>query len=282
MNDDESRTGGGEQQTHEKMQIQGDTDMPQDYYERREARRERLEARAEKARQEAQNLYANAHDMASIIPFGQPILVGHHSEKKDRKYRERIVNTFRKSFETSKKADYYAEKAEDVGNGGISSDAPDALELLEKKLAEREKAHAWMKEVNKAFKKGDAALLALGMTQAEIDQMRTAIPSYERQPYPYFSLANNNANIHRIKARIARLKAAANHVTTKTPFEGGTIVDNVEENRLQILFSEKPEAETRAKLKSHGFRWSPRAGAWQRMRSNSATYYAKMICGLTA
>lgn len=25
-----------------------------------------------------------------------------------------------------------------------------------------ERAHAWMKEVNKAFKKGDAALLALG------------------------------------------------------------------------------------------------------------------------
>ena len=83
-----------------------------------------------------------------------------------------------------------------------------------------------------------------------------------------------------IKARIEKLKATAQNVTIKTPFASGTIVDNVEENRLQILFDDKPDADTRTKLKSHGFRWSPRNGAWQRMRSNAATYYAKQICGI--
>lgn len=257
--------------------------MPQaDYYERQEARRTRYELRAEKARQESDAAVRQAEKMASIIPMGQPILIGHHSEKRDRRYRERIGQTMDKAISLTQKAAYYEEKAETVGNGGISSDAPDALELLEKKLAEREKAHAWMKEVNKAFKKGDAALCALGMTQAEIDQMRAAMPSYERQPYPQFSLANNSAEMRRIRARIEQIKATERAVTTETAFEGGSIVDNVEENRLQIVFNEKPDAETRTKLKKHGFRWSPRKGAWQRMRCNAATYYAKEICGLTA
>lgn len=255
--------------------------MPQaDYYERQEARRERYELRAERARQESDAAARQAEKMASIIPMGQPILVGHHSEGRDRRYRARIGQTMDKAISLDKKAAYYEEKAECVGQNGISSDAPDALERLEKKLAERERAHAWMKKVNKAFKKGDAALLALGMTQAQIDKMRATMSSCHHQPYPQFSLANNSAEIRRIKVRIEKLKATAQDMTTKTPFDGGTIVDNVEENRLQILFDDKPDADTRTKLKSHGFRWSPRNGAWQRMRSNAATYYAKQICGI--
>lgn len=250
--------------------------MPQDYYEQQEARRERYKLRAERARQESNAATRQAEKMASIIPMGQPILVGHHSEGRDRRYRARIGQTMDKAISLDKKAAYYEEKAEKVGHSGISSDAPDALERLEKKLVKREAAQAWMKEVNKAFRKGDDALLAPGMTQAEIDKMRATMT----QPYPQFSLANNSAEIRRIKVRIEKLKATAQDMTTKTPFDGGTVVDNVEANRLQILFDDKPDADTRTKLKSHGFRWSPRNGAWQRMRSNAAMYYAKQICGI--
>lgn len=54
--------------------------MSQDYYERQEARRERYELRAERARQESDAAARQAEKIASIIPMGQPILVGHHSE----------------------------------------------------------------------------------------------------------------------------------------------------------------------------------------------------------
>ena len=110
--------------------------MPQDYYERQEARRERYELRAERARQESNAATRQAEKMASIIPMGQPILVGHHSEGRDRRYRARIGQTMDKAISLDKKAAYYEEKAESVGQSGISSDAPDALERLEKKLAE--------------------------------------------------------------------------------------------------------------------------------------------------
>jgi hypothetical protein len=35
-------------------------------------------------------LYLRSTKMASIIPMGQPILVGQHSEKNDRSYRDKI------------------------------------------------------------------------------------------------------------------------------------------------------------------------------------------------
>lgn len=79
--------------------------------ERAEYRAERFGTKAEKAEQTAEDLATRARDMASIIPLGQPILVGHYSEGRDRRYRAKIDNTFRKAFETSGKADYYAQRA---------------------------------------------------------------------------------------------------------------------------------------------------------------------------
>ena len=36
---------------------------------------------------------------------------------------------------------------------------------------------------------------------------------------------------------------------------------NREDNRLQVFFDGKPDADTRAELKSNGFRWAPSVGA---------------------
>lgn len=65
----------------------------------------------------------------------------------------------------------------------------------------------------------------------------------------------------------------ANKEDVEIEFEGGKIVKNFSEDRLQIIFPGKPGAETISKLKSNGFRWSPRFMAWQR-QLNSNAYYA--------
>ena len=43
-----------------------------------------------------------------------------------------------------------------------------------------------------------------------------------------------------------------------------------EDNRLQVFFDGKPDADTRAELKSSGFRWAPSVGAWQRQLTDNA------------
>ena len=55
---------------------------------------------------------------------------------------------------------------------------------------------------------------------------------------------------------------------------------NTEENRLQILFEDKPDAELRSELKRQGFRWAPSQGVWQRQLTDNAIYAAKQIPAL--
>ena len=86
-----------------------------------------------------------------------------------------------------------------------------------------------------------------------------------------YELTNNGANIRRITARIAELERNATRQTNETARPDGIrVVENAEDNRLQIFFPAKPPETARRLLKSHGFRWSPSAGAWQRHLLNSA------------
>lgn len=79
--------------------------------ERAADRAGRFEDRADTADSRSDALYKRAHTMADAIPFGQPILVGHYSEGRDRRFREKIYNTFGKAFEEADKAKYYADRA---------------------------------------------------------------------------------------------------------------------------------------------------------------------------
>ena len=122
------------------------------YEARIAAKRERYEERASKAQDESRAIYSRARKMAEVIPFGQPILVGHHSEGRDRNYRNRIHNTFGKAFAAQDKAEHYAQKAATVGTGVISSDDPDAIKKLRAELASAEKSQELMKAANKAIR----------------------------------------------------------------------------------------------------------------------------------
>ena len=54
-------------------------------------------------------------------------------------------------------------------------------------------------------------------------------------------------------------------------------VENVEENRVQIVFPGKPDYETRRLLKSNGFRWSRYNMAWQRHLNNAGRWAAERM-----
>lgn len=226
------------------------------YYEKQQARRERLEERLEKAQAQSHAHYNAAMRELSVVPFGQPILVGHHSERAHRALIARSDRHMEKSHELTLKAARIEAKLEGLGNGGISSDAPDAIDLLRDKLAELESVQAMMREKNAEAGRGNP------------------------KPYPPYMLSNNGANIRRVKARIADLEKRALQSSQEWEFEGGRLVDSVEENRVQIFFDDKPEEAVRSALKGRGFRWAPSVGAWQKMRGGWALVDAKRIVGL--
>ena len=79
--------------------------------ERKEARIERFEGYAENAEERSNAAYKRAESVSSQIPMGQPLLCGHHSEKRHRRDLNRIDSGMRKSIEESKKAEHYEYKS---------------------------------------------------------------------------------------------------------------------------------------------------------------------------
>ncbi|NFL43166.1 hypothetical protein FDB61_15875 [Clostridium botulinum] len=139
----------------------------------------------------------------------------------------------------------------------IKTSDPNALEKLKEKLAKAQEEHEAYKEHNKKAKKEG------------------------KDRFPSYVLNNSSARIRSIKKRIERLEKLSLQETKEikpvSQVEGIKIVDNVEANRLQIIFDFKPDSDIRTKLKKNGFRWSPRNGAWQRFRSPVAEMIAQTI-----
>ena len=173
------------------------------------------------------------------------------------------------------------DKIRSVGTGGISSDDPQAVEKLEAKLATLEKHQEMMKAANAAIRmkdpaKGDAKLAELGYTPEDIAKLRA--PDFcGRIGYPAYELQNNNANIRRIRGRIAELKKRTESTPEGWEFDGGRVVVTTAENRLQIIFDGKPNADVRTELKGEGFRWAPSQGAWQRQLTDNAMRAARRL-----
>lgn len=179
---------------------------------------------------------------------------------------------------------YYFRKIENIlTNTTIYSNDALALEKLQNKLAEFEDLQAKMKERNAYYRKNKTMKGYEDVSDAEAEEIDKQIKaSWENKPYPTWALTNNNAEIRRIKERIAeieRIKANAEKpIEDKYPHvDGVEVVENAEAMRIQLIFDGKPDDATRALLKSNGFRWSPSFGAWQRQLNNNGIYAARNV-----
>lgn len=251
--------------------------MKHNFEARKQKRIDNAKRQAEKNKQESEALWDIANKMAIAIPFGQPILVGHHSEKRDRNYRAKINNTYDRSIEAQHKAEYYQEKAASISsNQSISSDDPEALEKLRQRLTELQKMQEFMKAANRCIRKNDkGGFLKLPHGTEKIWEEAIKPDRFGGPGFARFELSNNNANISRIKKRMAALEKVAQLTTAEILVKEVRLVQNTEANRVQLFFPGKPSDEIRKQLKGKGFRWSPSEGAWQRHLTPQALYIAK-------
>ena len=169
------------------------------------------------------------------------------------------------------------DKIRSTGMGGISADDPQAVQKLEKKLESLTKAQENMKAINAYYRKHNSLDGCPLVSPEQGQRLISGMEHYDRAPYPTWALSNNNAEIRRIKERIKSLSRQKEIGFVGWEFEGGKVEANTTDNRLQIFFDEKPDAAIREELKGNGFRWSPRAGAWQRQLTDNAYYAANHI-----
>jgi hypothetical protein len=172
------------------------------YRERRLRRAERLREWSEGNQAKSEARDEAADEMASHIPLGQPILVGHHSERRHRKDLARIDSNWEKARELSAKADEQARRADEIeaqAAGAIYDDDPDAIEKLSEKIVKLEAERERRKKANADYRKEHKAELA-------------AMDRYDRHhavPYPF--MQNITGNIARCRERLVRLQREKIH-----------------------------------------------------------------------
>ena len=210
----------------------------------REQRAERLSERAAAAARESSSRLAAARRMGDAIPFGQPILVGHHSEKGDRAYRARMNGNYEKAFELQKNAEELEYRAVAAANNtAIYADAADPVADIDERLAELETRRAKIKD----------------------------------RPHESWELSNLGANIRRLKERREQLAALKASARVERMVGEVKVVEDPDIARVQLFFPGKPDQATRDKLKANGFRWAPSEGAWQRQLNNSGRWAAEQV-----
>lgn len=167
----------------------------------------------------------------------------------------------------------------------IEAGDPLAEKKLQAKLDYLNEYQTNMKSANAYYKKNGTMEGFSGFSEATNKQIDAALKSgnsWQKKPFESYSLTNNNAQIKATQQRLKDIESQKTRVAGgggSSSFTGGKLVRNTENNRLQLLFDEKPSDEMRAKLKANGFKWAPSQGAWQRQLTENAERAVERIFG---
>lgn len=275
-----------ERREHEEREAARTATGRRDYATRKAARIERLRARAAKAKAASETAERAARERSEMIPLGQPILVGHHSERRHRRDIGKIQHGYQVAAAEAARARRLEQRAATAEKSrAISSDDPEARPKIEQKISELEKFLRTVGRINqvvrahrKAPDRARAELEAMGFKPTTIHQALTP-DQRGRLGIPSYAVRNTQSEIRRLRYRLDRLEESGKKQAAAKPISMGDVRIEQEDNRVRILFPGKPDEEIRRKLKSHGFKWSPTAGAWQRLWSEGAVYQAKRMVG---
>ena len=162
-------------------------DEDQSLFDRQEERAERFEEYSEKRAVESGQELAAVDSLASAIPFGQPILVGHHSERRARKHAKKIENGMRRAINLFETSEYWERRAEASLRHAAYKERPDVRWRRIKKIeADLRKAERRLQDVQKFIKLWSSENLnrAMALVIAGIDHLHCCftLEKYPRAP----------------------------------------------------------------------------------------------------
>ena len=178
--------------------------------QRAEERAERFENYSENRGREANAAHATVDQIMSGIPLGQPILVGHHSERRHRRDIERIDNGMRKAVKLWETRNYWKARAQAAQAHAAYKEEPAVryrrIKKLEadKRIRERQKQKSenylkqWLDceaeknaELQKTIALHVAALCYLNLPRKEEDNK-----DYNYRPTAWDALNNSHPNLY--------------------------------------------------------------------------------------
>jgi DNA repair exonuclease SbcCD ATPase subunit len=167
--------------------------------ERRLAKAAQLREWADARDAKADAAYERVQSITDRRPFGQPILVGHHSERGARADQRRIDGGMSAYLEHRAKAAEMRARADNIeaaAASAIYSDDADAIDRLSAKIANLESRRDAMKAANGAYRKAHRSALK-------------NLTAYERDravPHPSYEIRNLTAEVGRNRKRLDELR----------------------------------------------------------------------------
>lgn len=235
-------------------------------------RRERLLSKLEKRREWAEKRQAAfskdaqaAIDMLKVLPMGQPILIGHHSERRHRALLARSDSAMSRAHESKVMAEHHEQKAEGLAaqlESTIFSDDENAVEALKARIASLEAERERIKKYNASCRKGKPDLSILDDKQKkDIESIIRINFSGKMGQFPQYVSANLSGNIKRNKDRILDIERRAKNAQYAKD-QGGVLItrSGFDNNWATIIFAEKPDYSIIKDLKAAKFRWC--GGRW--------------------
>lgn len=235
-------------------------------------RRERLERKVErrhewagKAEARSNAAHARVRAIADNIPFGQPILVGHHSERHARRDAERIHSGMGKAVAESKLAAHHESRASGLEiqlERSIFSDDADAIEKLEAKAAACDAAADRCNAINKAWRKGGRAQVAAEFGEAwAVEAEKTcAVFSWLARKGPR-DASHDRAEARRCRERIKQIQWRQAKAAEAEAAGGVKIARRPSSNWATVTFAEKPDRSILEALRAAGYSWG--SGSWR-------------------
>ncbi len=182
------------------------------YRERRFAKAERLREWADKREAKADATRKSVDDLAGMIPFGQPILVGHYSEGRARRDQDKIHNGMRSSIDNYSKAAEFRSRADGIeaaAENAIYRDDEDATEKLAARILEREAERDRIKAFNASMRKGELDFELLDGKQKVNYLSIVKNAPYQlgnKGTFPGYALSLLGASIRKDKKRLEELE----------------------------------------------------------------------------
>lgn len=224
--------------------------------ERSEERAERFEDYSSSRAKDADVARAGVSAITDNIPLGQPILVGHHSERHARKDAERIENGMRKAVKMWKQSEYWTQRAKGAIRHAKYKERPDVRARRIKGIeADKRKLERYKAQYERSLKLWNLPDMTseLALKIAGSDPTRFELPKKEgdkqdwnQLPDAYSALSGHYPNLYvprtweevrdcanrTIPPRIERINRWIKHYENRLVYEkamlnetGGTVAD---------------------------------------------------------
>ena len=149
-------------------------------------------------------------------------------------------------------------------NSVIRSDDKNAFEKLSENYDHIKNRQEYMQRVNRYYEENGTVEGCPGVEEETAILLDERIKEGQEGPYPKSFFVENEKTMDSLQKMMNRVAEKSETLFKCWNFEGGEAVVNLANNRLQLMFEDKPSEEIINTLKQNGFKWAPKGKAWQR------------------